>query len=101
MKSAIEMVNYYGFDFYFFYILMFILFKSLFSDPTYFFFQFSTKLNFTHCSARFWLKKLLGQVHATQNIYLHNIVGTCTKESLNKENTTQIANYKKHSDLIP
>ena len=23
-------------------------------------------------SARFWLKKLLAQVHATQNIYLHN-----------------------------
>ena len=42
-------------------------------------------------SARFWLKKLLAQVHATQNIYLHNIVGTCTKEGLNKENTTQIA----------
>ena len=40
-------------------------------------------------------------MHATQNIYLHNIFGTCTKESLNKENTTQIAKYKKHSDLIP
>ena len=53
------------------------------------------------CSARFWLKKLLAQVHATQNIYLHNIVGTCTKEGLDKENTTQIAKYKKHSDLIP
>ena len=52
-------------------------------------------------SARFWLKKLLAQVHATPNIYLHNIVGTCTKEGLNKENTTQIAKYKKHSDLIP
>ena len=52
-------------------------------------------------SARFWLKKLLAQVHATQNIYLHNIVGTCTKEGLNKENTTQIAKYKEHSDLIP
>ena len=30
-------------------------------------------------SARFLLKKLLTQVHATQNIYLHNIVGICTK----------------------
>ena len=40
-------------------------------------------------------------MHATQNIYLHNIIGTCTKEGLNKENTTQIAKYKKHSDLIP
>ena len=39
-------------------------------------------------------------MHATQNIHLHNIVGTCTKEGL-KENTTQIAKYKKHSDLIP
>ena len=53
------------------------------------------------CSARFWLKKLLAQVHATQNIYLHNIISTCTKEGLNKENTTQIAKYKKNSDLIP
>ena len=52
-------------------------------------------------SARFWLKKLLAQVHATQTIYLHNIVGTCTKEGLSKENTTQITKYKKHSDLIP
>ena len=52
-------------------------------------------------SARFWLKKLLAQVHATQKIYLHNTVGTCTKEGLNKENTTQIAKCKKHSDLIP
>ena len=45
-------------------------------------------------SARFWLKKLLAQVHATQNIYLHNSVGICTKEGLNTENTTQIAKYK-------
>ena len=50
-------------------------------------------------SARFWLKKLLAQVHATQNIYLHNIFGTCTKEGPNKENA-EIAKYKKHSDLI-
>ena len=60
--------------------------------------QMNTK---TMNSARFWLKKLLAQVHATQKIYLHNIVGTCTKEGLNKENNTQIAKYKKHSDLIP
>ena len=40
-------------------------------------------------------------MHATQFFYLHNIVGTCTKEDLNTENTTQIAKYKKHSDLIP
>ena len=59
------------------------------------------KVSFQWSSARFWLKKLLAQVHTTQNIYLHNIVGTCTKEGLNKENTTQIAKYKKHGDLIP
>ena len=38
-------------------------------------------------------------MHATQNIYSHNIFGTCTKEGTNKENI-EIAKYKKHSDLI-
>ena len=40
-------------------------------------------------------------MHAAQNIYLHNIVDTCPKEGLNKENTTQIEKYNKHNDLIP
>ena len=40
-------------------------------------------------------------MHATLNIYLHNIVSTCPKEGLNKENTTQIEKYNKHDDLIP